>query len=201
MTCPEKDTFDILFDGKDPEKLPPLDRIFPSKSPLEIDVGCGKGRFLLAHAAANPAINMIGIEKKTIRIHKVERRIRRENLTNIRLIHGEAFAVIETMLPPLSVDVFYFFFQDPWPKRRHHRRRLFSTEFMDKMHSALKNGGLIHVATDHMDYFEAISKVIAADKRFEAIPAYIPPEEERTDFEIIFLGQNKPIGRCSMKKK
>jgi tRNA (guanine-N7-)-methyltransferase len=118
----------------------------------------------------------------------------------VRLILAEAAYVVERLLPPQSVSAYYIFFPDPWPKRRHHRRRLFSPEFMDSLHLSLAPGGHIHIATDHLDYFAGIRKTLIADARFVQIEALPPLEEERTDFEIAFTQQNMPIGRCSFRK-
>jgi tRNA (guanine-N7-)-methyltransferase len=178
----------------------PLDDLFGRKAPLELDVGCGKGRFLIARATATPNTNFIGIDRRLKRIQKVNRKIGAAHLTNVRLMCVEACYAISCLLPPLSVSTMYVFFPDPWPKRRHHGRRLFSQSFFDAIHKTLLDNGAIHIATDHMDYLSQIKHLFSIDSRFCEIPALERTEEYRTEFEITFLKLNQPIGRCSFRK-
>jgi tRNA (guanine-N7-)-methyltransferase len=180
------------------ESLSPSD-IFSSIRHLNVDVGCGKGRFLLAKAAANHDVNFLGIDRRLKRIQKVDRKVTRAGLGNVRLICMDAFRVIE-LLPAESVSVFFMFFPDPWPKRRHHGRRLFSQPFLDLILRALLKDGVIHVATDHEDYFRAICAGFRSDTRFGEEPPYEFTPEERTEFDIVFTGLNARIGRCAFRK-
>ena len=181
--------------------LLPLDEIFDMSRPLEVDIGCGKGRFILSRAATYPDANYLGIERLLKRLRIVDRRIQRRGLTNVRLLRIEASYAIEHLLPPGSVTTFYVQFPDPWPKRRHHRRRLFSPPILDAFHRALVPGGRIHLVTDHAQYFEVISEIFTADPRFEETETFEPTEDERTNFELIFVRQHKKISRCSFQKK
>ena len=204
--------------GTDPYSKPPLpdhapcrvaledvasvldfDAMFPDPHPVEVDVGCGKGRFLSSRAGAHPDTNFLGIDRMGSRLRKVERKIVRAGLENVRLVQLEAAYVLERLLPPAAVQAFYVFFPDPWPKRRHHRRRLISPAFLDDVSRALVPGGILNLATDHLEYFEQALALLQADARFEAVEPFVPSEEETTDFELIFAGQGKPIGRCSFK--
>ena len=166
---------------------------------LEIDLGCGKGRFLLAHAANHPETNFLGIDRMLRRIRKVDNRARRLDLENIRLLRLEAYYAVAFLLPPESVAAYYVFFPDPWPKARHEGHRLFNARFLDALHRTLAADGVAHVATDHQPYFEQLSAVFAADARFAAVAPFIPSEDEQTDFERYYIGQ-KPIGRLSVRK-
>ena len=168
---------------------------------LEVDLGCGKGRFLLARAAAHPQTSFLGLDRQTRRLAKVERKAQRAQLSNIRLLYAEAAYAVAQLLPPGSVAAYYIFFPDPWPKRRHHRRRLFDAAFLDALNATLMPGGCLHLATDHLDYFGSIHRLLAGDARFFESRPFVTPDEERTDFELIFLQQNKTIGRCSFTKK
>ena len=168
---------------------------------LEVDLGCGKGRFLVARAAAHPATSFLGLDRQTRRLAKVERKAQRAQLGNIRLLYAEAAYTVTHLLPRGSVAAYYIFFPDPWPKRRHHRRRLFDAAFLDALNTTLAPGGCIHLATDHLDYFESIRHLLTGDARFMEREPFVTSAEERTDFELIFLQQNKPIGRCSFAKR
>jgi len=178
--------------------------LFPSPAgedrPLAVDVGCGKGRYLLAIAQKHPEMNFLGIDRMRSRLAKLSRKLTRANLNHVRLVQVEASYAIRHLLPAGSVSVFTVFFPDPWPKRRHHRRRLFCPDFLDDLDRAMSPGGKLHIATDHLDYFADITALFEPDARFRSITAYEPLEEERTDFELIFRGQGKPTGRASFVK-
>lgn len=173
----------------------------PQPLKLEVDLGCGKGRLLLARAGACRETCFLGIDRVRTRILKVERKAVRLGLKNLRLLYAEALYAVDNLLPEQSVSVYYLFFPDPWPKRRHHRRRLFDADFLNALQRTLRANGQIHIATDHLDYFSIIRQSLAADRRFAETEPFVPADNERTDFELTFLAQNKPIGRCSFIKK
>lgn len=167
---------------------------------LEIDLGCGKGRFLLARAETHPTVSFLGVDRQLHRIGKTERKALRASLCNIRLIRAEIAYTVANLLAPGTVATYYLFFPDPWPKRRHHRRRVFDPIFMDALHRTLADEGCLHVATDHLDYFTNIRDLLQRDQRFQEIAPFVTTAAEQSDFELIFLQQNLPIGRCSFRK-
>jgi len=191
----------ILKPGNQQETID-LENVFNRPKPvkLEVDLGCGKGRFLIARALSRKETCFIGIDRRQMRVLKVERAALRMKLENIRLLCAENFSAIENYIPTESVSVYYLFFPDPWPKRRHHRRRLFDADFVNAIQRTLCANGKIHITTDHLDYFSTIRNILAADRRFAESEPFIPTETERTNFELVFMGQNKPIGRCSFMK-
>jgi len=191
-----------LLKPGNPRETIDLEKEFNRPKPvkLEVDLGCGKGRFLITRALAHKNTCFLGIDHRQTRILKVERAAFRLKLDNIRLLCAENYLAVEHLIPPQSVSVYYIFFPDPWPKRRHHRRRLFDARFLNSIQRTLYPNGTIHIATDYLDYFSIIKNILAADSRFAECKPFVPPENERTNFELVFLGQNKPIWRCSFKK-
>jgi tRNA (guanine-N7-)-methyltransferase len=166
--------------------------------PLEVDIGSGKGRFLVARSGKFPETNFLGIERQKIRINSSGRRCERAGRENVRVFRMEGYYAISQMMPTAYVANYYFFFPDPWPKERHHGNRLFNPAFMDALFRTLESKGCLHVATDHLPYFDDIHELLRKDDRFEEIAAFEPDDEERTDFELIF--SHKQIGRCSFRK-
>ena len=167
--------------------------------PLEVDIGSGKGRFLAARSGRFPGLNFLGIERQLIRIHSSGRRCERAGRDNVRLFRMEGYYAISQMMPERYVANYYFFFPDPWPKAKHEDHRLFNPLFMDALHRTLEDGGCLHVASDHLPYFDEIQMLLTSDPRFEEAETFEPDDEERTDFELIF--SHKRIGRCSFRKR
>ncbi len=174
--------------------------VFPhADRPIEVDVGCGKGRFLLARARRHPEINFLGIERLLGRLRKVDRRAIRAGLDNIRLLRAEAGYATTYLLPPTAISAYYIFFPDPWPKTRHHDHRLFNPDYVSALARTLVPGGAVHVATDHEPYFSEIVMALGRDPRFSPIEPFEPSEEERTDFELAYA-ENRPIFRCAFRR-
>jgi tRNA (guanine-N7-)-methyltransferase len=197
MAKKKKTTLRIIPDNW----IDPFDfkRAFPHpERPLEVDIGSGKGRFLTARSGKFSEVNFLGIERQMIRINSSGRRCERAGRENVRVFRMEGYYAISQMMPSDYVANYYFFFPDPWPKERHHDNRLFNPPFMDALHRSLEPGGCLHVATDHLPYYEEIHGLLNADPRFDEVEAFEPDDEERTDFELIFA--HKQIGRCSFRK-
>src|SRR5204862_3699555 len=143
-----------------------FDKVFSRFAPVEIDLGCGDGAFLAALAQENPAHNFLGIERLLGRVRNVCRKVARLDLKNARILRMESNYAVRHLLAAGSVTTFHLLFPDPWPKRRHHRRRAFTPEFVTALQHALVPDGLLHVATDHPDYFHQIQRVVAATAIF-----------------------------------
>jgi tRNA (guanine-N7-)-methyltransferase len=180
-----------------PNWLDPLDwrQVFPTAGPIEVDVGCGKGGFLLWAAQARCGSNFVGIERRLVQLRKVEKKAQRLGLTNVRLIRIEASYCIGKLVPNDSISAYYINFPDPWPKRRHHARRLFTPELAADLHRTLRKGGAVNVTTDDEDYFTHIEWVMAQGGQFTRTAAEHLPEEAMTEFERIFCAKGKPICR------
>jgi tRNA (guanine-N7-)-methyltransferase len=169
--------------------------------PVEIDIGCGKGGFLVWAAQSRPATNFLGIERQLDRLRRVDKKVARLGLTNVRLIRVEASYFVGKLVPDHSVAAYHINFPDPWPKRRHAKHRLFQPAFVTDLYRTLGKGGAVNVATDDLDYFSQIQQVMRESGRFREKPAESLPAEARTEFERIFRAQGKPIGRAKFIAK
>ena len=141
-----------------PELAPPLR--------LVVDVGFGRGEFLMELAREDPKTAFLGIEYSFKRVLKMARRLARSDLVNVRLVEATAQLVVGE-LPEASVSCFWINFPDPWPKKRHHRRRLIQPGFVRTIARCLVAGGELHIATDHVGYAEWIEEVLAGEPSLE----------------------------------
>jgi tRNA (guanine-N7-)-methyltransferase len=169
--------------------------VFDQPQPIEIDIGCGKGAFLLWAAQARPQHNFVGVERQLVRLRKVDKKIQRLGLPNLRLVRIEAGYFVSKLVPNRSVVAYHLYFPDPWPKRRHHPRRLFNATFVGELHRTLTQGGVVNVASDDTDYFTHIRKVMTESKGFATEPPETLPTEARTEFETVFHVLGKKIHR------
>jgi tRNA (guanine-N7-)-methyltransferase len=133
------------------------------------------------------------------RIKRIDRKALRAGLLNLRVLRLDGYYTVTYLVPPQSVDTYYIFYPDPWPKGKHHHNRIFNELFMTAIARTLKPGGKINASTDHLPYFKEIYKLIKNDSRFEETELFVPSEDEVSDFELIFA--DKMPGRCSFVKK
>src|SRR6266513_6489090 len=112
-----------------------LVQLFGRSAPLHVDLGCGDGSFLCEMAQQFPKRNFLGIERLTKRVEKVRRKA--EKIENVRVLRADTLFAVRHLLPESSVDTFYLLFPDPWPKRRHQFRRIFTRHFLDAIAVAL----------------------------------------------------------------
>jgi len=190
------------FDGK-----MDFDRIFGRHGPVHVEIGSGKGTFLLHQAQARESDNFLGIERANRYYRYAVDRIGRWGLANVRIIRTDAAGFIAEFVPDGSVDCFHIYFPDPWPKKRHHKRRFLCPANLDHLVRGLKAGGQLRIATDHADYFEQIKEVIAADSdRLEAVGFIRPAGAEAgewagTNFERKYIKDQRPIYTLAVQKK
>jgi tRNA (guanine-N7-)-methyltransferase len=177
-----------------------IEDIFARPAPLDLDLGCGDGSFLMAMAQRHPERNILGTERMVGRIEKVCRKIAETQGRHVRLIGLESHHVTRHLLPANSVSVAYVLFPDPWPKRYHHPRRLIQDEFMKSLHRVLAPGGELRAKTDDLPYFQWMEKVWARVPGYERIEWAEEPDWPRTDFEQQFLAKGLPIYRARLRK-
>jgi len=192
-----------------PEDLDgPIDfcAIFGRNGPVHIEIGSGKGTFLLNEAQGWPQANFLGIEWANRYYRYAVDRIGRWGLTNVRIIRTDAASFLAQFVPEASVDCFHIYFPDPWPKRRHHKRRFITAVNLEQVMRTLKPDGQIRIATDHAEYFEQIRQVISAlGGRLEEIdfsPTAGAGQGERvgTNFERKYLRQNRLVYTLAARK-
>ena len=180
--------------------LGPMDihGVFGNARPVEVEIGTGKGTFLLARGQARPEINFLGIEHARAYCRYAADRFRRHDLTNIRMLRADAEHFFRTCLAPQSLLRVHVYFPDPWPKRRHHRRRLIQPAFVANVRRALRIGGQLIVVTDHLDYFKQIRNVLAtAPAGLATIPMPRMTDADGqivgTNFERKYIAEGRPF--------
>jgi tRNA (guanine-N7-)-methyltransferase len=181
-------------------------RIFGRPGPIHIEIGTGKGTFLLNEARAEPGISFLGIERANKYYRYAVDRIGRWNVTNVRIIRVDAADVLANFVPDSSVDCFHIYFPDPWPKRRHHKRRFFNEGNLDQLLRCLKRQGRLKVATDHAEYFQQMEELISARcsniQQIEFLPAAAaaPGELTGTNYERKYINDQRSIYTIAARK-
>lgn len=164
-----------------------FETLFARKAPVVLEIGFGMGESTAAIAAAQPQVDFLAVDVHLPGVGALLRRIVASRLTNVRVLHHDAVDVVGTMIAPAALSGIHVFFPDPWPKKRHHKRRLLGSAFVHELALRLAPGGYLHVATDWDDYAQEILATLAGDpllentaEGFATRPAWRPP----TKFEI-----------------
>lgn len=171
-------------------------RIFGRNAPLVLEIGSGMGETTVAIAQARPETDFIAIEVHGPGVGSLLKRIVELGLVNLRVIRHDASEVLEQMIGDATLDGMHIFFPDPWPKKRHHKRRLIQAPFVALIARKLRAGGYLHVATDWDEYAEQMLAVLSAEPRLGNVaqgyserPAYRP----LTKFEARGLKLGHPV--------
>ncbi len=158
-----------------------LNAAFGRAAPKILEIGFGMGETTATIAAAQPEKDFLGIEVHTPGVGSLLKLVEAQGLGNLRLIQHDAVEVLQAMIAPASLDGIHIFFPDPWPKKRHHKRRLVSTDFVALLANRLKPGGYLHLATDWEEYAAHMLAVLDAEPLLENTatgyaprPAYRP---------------------------
>ena len=179
---------------------------FGNSNPVEMEIGCGKGKFLVARSIQNPGTNFLGIDRVSKFMNIGKTRAQKRELPNIRFLRAEARAFLTEAITPGSVSVFHIYFPDPWPKRRHRVRRVFTAELLKLLHTRLVAGGLVEIATDDKDYFDAMKKTIAATAQLwenvrETVNERILDGMNRTNYELKWAAAGRSLYYAELKKR
>ena len=172
---------------------------FGRKAPLELEIGAGRGDFLLAHAPRNPGTDFIGVERSLVIVRRAVSKLERVGVKNAVFVSAEISYLLREYFTPGSFGAVHIYFPDPWPKQRHVKRRLMQPDNLYLIASTLRPGGALHLRTDVEWYFQAMAGQIAASGRFAQIE--VPPDvaASQTGFELRFRGQGKPIYAISFR--
>ncbi len=194
-----------LLDLPDDQGMLSWQNIFLNDQPVELEIGSGKGTFLLAAATQFPNHNFVGIEWARAYCDFAADRLRRHGLTNARMVRSDANWWIRAHVPDQSLHALHVYFPDPWPKARHHKRRLIQTSFLQQAVRILVPGGVLRVVTDHAGYFEHIRAVVGEFKLLQIID-FVPPHPAAdgllvgTNFEKKYVLQNRSFNSLALKK-
>jgi len=179
---------------------------FGNAHPVEIEVGCGKGKFIIRSALEHPETNYLGIERSGKFFRIMQQRAFNSGVQNIKLLNTDADYFIRNYIPEGSVQAYHIYFPDPWPKQRHHKRRLINAGFMEAIKSSLASSGCIFFATDFTDYFTVMVTVARACSGLEEVfntsilPAGANPEDAATSYERKYLLQGRVIYKAAYRK-
>lgn len=178
-----------------------LGALFGNDHPVEMELGFGKGRFLLDAAQRRPGHNFVGVEVAAKYLRLAHDRACRRALPNLRFVHGDAREFVEFFVPASSVCALHVYFPDPWPKSKHHKRRLLDPSFLIEVLRVLSAGGRLWIATDHDDYYEVILEALetVADD-FELIADAVW-DGATTNYEDKFVRRGSSIHRRVLEKR
>jgi len=196
---------DITVPPPAPSEKLDFHALFGDGRPVEMEIGCGKGGFLLNRARELPRRGFFGIEWANKYYRYAADRMVRWQVTNVRLMRTDARHLVIHHLLAGSLSVLHIYHPDPWPKKRHHKRRLIQPAFAAAAADALVPGGRIAIQTDHAEYFEQIRNVLGAEKRLSVVPFDVPRNgvvngRVETNFEIKYLREGRSIYQIAMTK-
>lgn len=181
--------------------------VFGNNNPIEVEIGTGYGHFMQEYCQKNPNINFIGLDHRFKRSFALAQKLNKIENKNFRYLRARGER-LEFMFAENEVQSVFYFFPDPWPKKRHHKKRLFQKPFLDACHKVLKPGGTLFVKTDHDGYYEWMLEELKNETRFEVLLQTTNLREEypehflsqfTTKFEKIFLGQGIKIKSIVLK--
>lgn len=197
----------IVLDQALPAGQLDFSAVFGRCGPVEIEIGSGKGTFLLHQGAAFGQTNFIGLEyARKYCMHAVGR-MERHGISNVRLVRAEAVRFLTENIKPGTVAGFHIYFPDPWPKRKHHKRRFIGPANMELLLTRLQMGGFIKIATDHKGYFRQIERMLAqfSDQlesvEFEPAAGANPGEYVGTNFERKYLKEGRAVYTAAVVKR
>ena len=201
---PKEDRKSRRLELTEPPALINLQKLFGNKNPVELEIGFGKGLFLLHSGYTYPEINFLGVEYAKKYFLKACDRIEKRPISNVRMLHGEAFEFLSEYIPDESLQKIHLYFPDPWPKKRHFKRRLFQDAFIELVHRKLQMNGYLYIATDHQGYWEWMDEILIRQTlltKTDLLPQPPLPESSGlTSYEIKYQKEGRNINRVVYQK-
>ena len=174
--------------------------VFARRAPLEVEIGSGKARFLIASARTFPERDYLGVERSLSYYRLCRERISRAGLPNARVVRGDGRIFVETALGPGSVGAFHVYFPDPWPKKKQKKRRLLDGIFLELLAARLEPGGTLRIATDHPDYGRTLGPLLETVPLLERVDWASLPMPPPTHYEIKYAKEGRPIWRFAARR-
>ena len=183
-----------------------FDKLFGTDRPVVVEIGFGNGETLVEQAAANPDRNFLGIEVHEPGVGHCMLKANEAGIENLRIIAHDAIDVLTHQVPPDSLARLNLYFPDPWPKKRHHKRRIVQPAFLDLVADRLVDGGTLNIATDWANYAEHIDEILSQSDRFRCLERREhdgdkPLDRPRTKFERRGLRKGHSICDWCLRKK
>jgi len=178
-----------------------------SALPFELEIGSGKGTFLVQQATLRPDVNYLGIEWAKAYWRHASDRLRRHGLHNVRMLHADAGEFVPWYCPDSIFRVVHVYFPDPWPKKRHHKRRTINAEFLRELHRVLTPGGCVRLVTDHDDYFQWMTEhAERVGELFDREPFDRPESADEgevvgTNFERKYRREGRPFNAMVLRRR
>jgi tRNA (guanine-N7-)-methyltransferase len=176
-----------------------LEAEFGSRRPVILEIGSGKGRFLVESAIEHPELSFIGVEMALAYFRVVRKRIEKRELDNARVINYDARAVVSRMLGDASIREIHIYFPDPWPKKKKRKRRFVQDGVLEQLDRILEPDGQGFFVTDHEEYFH--SSVPLFERWFEIEAGEITDREPRTNYEAKYREEGRPIYEIRFRKR
>jgi tRNA (guanine-N7-)-methyltransferase len=193
----------VRLEPPDDDARVDLAQLFGRAAPVELEIGVGKGRFLMLAATARPDTDFIGVEYARAYAEKTIDRLGKRGLTNVRVVHADAASFVRERLPNGCLSAVHVYFPDPWPKKRHHKRRIVRRDVLDELARTLRARGALRIVTDHPAYAEVIRERLDqheafADPEPSSTEAALPGMDDLvkggvTNFEIKYRREGRPI--------
>ena len=186
---------DYFFSGRDPSR------------PYEIEIGSGKGPFLVQEATRCPERDFLGVENAGEFFRHSTDRVSRHALKNVRMLYANAVEFVTHWVPENSVAIIHLYFSDPWPKARHHKRRVLQRATLEQFHRVLQTAGEVRLVTDHDDLWKWYEELIAASDDLFARKEFAPPasagegEVVGTNFERKYRREGRPFHSATLIKR
>jgi tRNA (guanine-N7-)-methyltransferase len=175
----------------------PLDLValFGSARPVEVEVGSGRGLFLVNAGLTCPDTSFLGVEYDFKEARRAARRLQKRKLDNVRILGADARRVFSEYLPDASAIAVHVYFPDPWWKRRHKKRRIFNAAFLAQAARIIRPDGMLHAWTDVAEYFEVMTALVAGNSAFVALPPPLErPATHDMDYQTSFERKKRKLG-------